>query len=201
MSDYHAALSLLNDSTMSQACALLLSDADYEETTTKSDDTADETSTTGNAQKNTNRITDKSKLFNLYRRCQTATNIIAKRNQKQQTPPPSAGNAVTKKTRLKKGIPVRTTRSNKPHSNIPVNRRASSDESSAKSSISANNALKKKKQSPASNKKEKDNPPAAALAFLAALNKQKNRKDQNESAESNDVKSASSSAASTPPPS
>lgn len=198
-------LSFLNDSTMSQACALLLSDADYEESAANSECVASETSS---QQKNS--TTDKARLFNLYRRCQTATNIAAKRKQQQQISKLSgtgsndgknATGNVSKKSRLSKGpIPLRSTRSNKaiPFQH-PSNRRSSSDESSSKSNVNGNNPLKKKKQPPSSDKK--GNPPASALAFLAALNKQKidNERDKrNQALAENDSKGESLSA-STPP--
>lgn len=216
---------------MSQACALLLSDMDYnlkansdnnEEDVTNSNSATSESSS--NPQKNSvgSAVSDKHRLFSLFRRCQTAASIIANSQQRQQHLPPPPNTGINKEGKTIKGstlskkskqfskphMPLRGSRLNKSmppqvtNNTLPTpssaNRRASSDESSSKSSGSTNNTSKQKQPSSST---KKGNPPASALAFLAALNKQQSSKQvkQTQSSDNLDSISVSSTTSTTPP--
>lgn len=194
VSDYSAAVAVLNEDNMTQACALLLSEKDYESNQMEEE-------------------SDYQKLLKLFEQCQEASKIIEKRaptslptlaqkQQQHQRGPPIAARAqaVPLKPKVKAMVPPRRTsmpsratakKAGPPaHSFAPppsrkLKRDTSNSSSASTSSVGSGRSAKKSRLSPPTiNNQDADGgavaPPPEAMSFLAALNSQggKPRKPQ-----------------------
>lgn len=193
-SEYSAAVDVLNEENMSAACALLLSENDYE------DDQGDES--------------DHKKLLELFETCQAACKVIEKKapavtmpmlQQQQQRGPTAAARtqAIPLKPKVKTMIPPRrTSLASRPpakktgplpasHSFGPPRKlqRETSDSSFAStSSVGSGRSAKKARVSPPTLDNQAGGgrakaPPPEASAFLAALNAQQNKQEKHEEKE------------------
>jgi hypothetical protein len=196
ISEYSAAVAVLNEDNMTKACALLLSEKDD-----------------GSNQEEEE--TDYQKLLKLFEQCQEASKIVEKRapatimpslaekQQQHQRGPPTAARAqaIALKPKVKTMVPPRrsvlatrtTAKKTGPpaHSFAPplslnLKRDTSNSSSASTSSVGSGRSAKKSRLSPPALTQDPDRgamappPPPEAMSFLAALNSQggKQRKPQ-----------------------
>jgi len=190
--EYSAAMAVLSEENMSAACALLLSERDYE--SNQGDDS------------------DQKKLLELFSKCQEACKVIEKRapavpmpmlqqQQQQQRGPTAAARsqAIPLKPKVKTMIPTRRTAlasrpSTKKTGPLPPShafappparkmQRETSDSSFAStSSVGSGRSAKKARKSPPTLDSQVGGgkakaPPPEARSFLAALNAQKGKQE------------------------
>jgi hypothetical protein len=160
--EYTEALRVLNDETMSQACALLLSERDYEEPAGKS---------------------DHEELLALYAKCRNAAAVIKREAPAElhsvptmPAPARAQAKALGKVTVAAKNMIVPSRRM----ARLPPpakGKRPQLHHENSDSSMEAQRAsnTKKARLSPPPHPREGSAPPPSALNFLAKLNKEKDK--------------------------
>jgi hypothetical protein len=189
-SEFIAALHVMNEATMENACLLLLSERDYDEKEGGNNNSNEEPS-------------DHDKLWDIYYKCANAAAIIKKQQPTEPQTPNSIPGAPSLPPPLKRGvggvggvpklkpgignkpgvIPMRRTTHLQHKGSTPgaaslkrgIERDQSyvpdGDASPASTERSAGSSSKKPRQSPPTTLKQVSTPPASALNFLAKLNK------------------------------
>jgi hypothetical protein len=167
--EYAEALRVLNDETMSQACALLLSERDYEEPVGKS---------------------DHEELLGLYYKCRNAAAVIKREAPAEllSVPTMPAPARAQAKPLGKATVGTKNMIPSRRMARLPASamgKRPLLHHESSDSSLDVQRAsnMKKPRISPPPPPREGSAPPASALNFLAKLNKDKVTKEVTEEKE------------------